>query len=366
MGMTQNYIRLMDHSINRLFRDALAISRRDPGLMFFLLQTIFRQRKAAVFRRKWSERGLRVPPLMILSITHQCNLRCKGCYAQALHRPEGKEISINRLLEIIGEAGRLGIRISLLAGGEPLTRPEVLEIAAGFPKIIFPVFTNGLLIDEEWIQRFKKHKNIIPVISLEGAATETDARRGEGVYQKLRGVLQLLNANRIFYGVSMTVTRMNLNTLIEELFIKELLQEGCRLFFYVEYVPVKEDTAEWVLTEEQRSKMLQVTQMLRSHYPALFIAFPSDEEQFGGCLAAGRGFIHISPDGNLEPCPFSPYSDTNLNQITLQDALQSKFLEQIRGNHEQLQETAGGCALWENREWVSSLLSDKQDQKQQE
>jgi MoaA/NifB/PqqE/SkfB family radical SAM enzyme len=96
-------------------------------------------------------------------------------------------------------------------------------------------------------------------------------------------------------------------------------------------------------------------------YPALFIAFPGGEEEMGGCLASGRGFVHISPDGNLEPCPFAPYSDSNLKDMSLKDALDSRFLRKIRQNHHNLKETRGGCALWENRAWVQSLIKDSSE-----
>jgi MoaA/NifB/PqqE/SkfB family radical SAM enzyme len=89
----------------------------------------------------------------------------------------------------------------------------------------------------------------------------------------------------------------------------------------------------------------------------VFIVFPGDEEQFGGCLAAGRGFVHIGPDGSLEPCPFAPYSDTSVADVPLKEALASHLLKAIRDNHGELKETRGGCALWRQREWVESLVS---------
>jgi MoaA/NifB/PqqE/SkfB family radical SAM enzyme len=73
-------------------------------------------------------------------------------------------------------------------------------------------------------------------------------------------------------------------------------------------------------------------------------------------LAAGRGFVHIGPHGGLEPCPFAPYSDTNLREISLRHGLESVFLNEIRQSEEHLQESEGGCALWNKREWVRSLL----------
>ncbi len=83
---------------------------------------------------------------------------------------------------------------------------------------------------------------------------------------------------------------------------------------------------------------------------------PEDEEEMGGCMSAGKGFIHINAEGDVEPCPFAPYSDTNLNESTLREALQSEFLRKIRQNNEHLSETEGGCALWIKREWVRSVL----------
>jgi MoaA/NifB/PqqE/SkfB family radical SAM enzyme len=96
----------------------------------------------------------------------------------------------------------------------------------------------------------------------------------------------------------------------------------------------------------------------RDNYKAVFVALPRDEEEIGGCLSAGRGFVHISAEGNVEPCPFVPYSDTNIKNCSLKEALQSKMLRTIRDNHEELEETHG-CALWERREWVQHLANSK-------
>jgi MoaA/NifB/PqqE/SkfB family radical SAM enzyme len=90
-------------------------------------------------------------------------------------------------------------------------------------------------------------------------------------------------------------------------------------------------------------------------HPAMFIAFPGDEEQYDGCLAAGRGFMHINPSGKVEPCPFAPFSDTDLHFNTLREALSSEFLAKVRKNHHLLKEGKGGCALWANREWLRNL-----------
>ena len=69
-----------------------------------------------------------------------------------------------------------------------------------------------------------------------------------------------------------------------------------------------------------------------------------------------RGFS--LPKRDVEPCPFAPYSDTNLRDSSLIEALQSDFLKEIRDNHDHLSETEGGCALWVERKWVQSVFQE--------
>ena len=174
----------------------------------------------------------------------------------------------------------------------------------------------------------------------------------------MRDVAARLGRRRIFYGISVTVTGSTFRVVTDEAFPRELLDAGCGVFFFVEYVPMGEDTGEPALTPAQKGALLESVEGFRSHYPALFVAFPGDEEQFGGCLAAGRGFVHVNAAGDVEPCPFAPYSDVNLRRTSLREALASPLLGEIGRNHDKLVETRGGCALWANREWVQSLLAD--------
>jgi MoaA/NifB/PqqE/SkfB family radical SAM enzyme len=296
---------------------------------------------------------------MIFSITERCNLSCKGCYAQAFNRKRDGEISPEKLKDIIGQAHDLGTSIIIIAGGEPLVRKEIINIIASHPDIIFPVFTNGLLIDEEMVAVLENQKNFIPILSIEGNQAETDSRRGNGVYEHVNKIISKTQGKNIFWGLSLTLEKDNFNLITSEGFVKELVSLGCKIFFYVSYVPVKHGTEDMCLASEQEKKIIEIVNDYKNKFPALFIAFPGSEEEMGGCLASGRGFVHISARGDLEPCPFAPYSDTNLREQSLKDALGSEFLKKIRENHENLKETSGGCALWENRQWVSSQLKDR-------
>jgi MoaA/NifB/PqqE/SkfB family radical SAM enzyme len=357
-----DYIHILNRAITVFFADAARITLREPSKALFFLRTAWWQKRAAQKRQRWQNENLHVPPFLIISVTNECNLRCKGCiaFAHREHRTAARQLSEHRLRSLVSEANQLGVSAILLAGGEPLVRKELLTITRDFPSIVFPLITNGTLIDETVIQQFKEQRNVIPMISIEGDEYETDERRGAGVYKRLRGVMEKMRAEGIFFGCSLTITRSNVATITETTFVKNLVEAGTRLFLFLEYVSFEPGTDDWVVTDEQRDHLQQTTEAFRTQFPALFIAIPGDEEQYGGCLAAGRGFVHISAGGDVEPCPASPFSDASVQTASLREALQSSLLQTIRQQHASLNEIEGGCALWTEREWVRSLLARKE------
>lgn len=355
MEENKNYLSLMNKNFRRVFVNAFRVSLLNPRLAFFILKILRKLKKSEGIRETWQQKGLYVPPCIIASITNRCNLKCRGCYARAHKRLGEPEVDINRWRELLSEASDLGVSLVLVAGGEPLVRKDFLELCGNFPEMVFAIFTNGMLLDEETIEKLKGLKNVAPIISIEGFRGETDSRRGKGVYEFVRDAMGKLNKQKIFFGTSLTLTSKNFDIITGHGFINNMLSEGCRLFIFVEYVPVEESTEDLVLTPEQKEKLTERMSELKAKHKGLFIAFPGDEEKYGGCLAAGRGFVHISPGGQLEPCPFAPYSDTSLRDMSLKDALQSKFMGEIRENHHRLEETKGGCALWANKEWVENM-----------
>jgi MoaA/NifB/PqqE/SkfB family radical SAM enzyme len=354
----QYYRRVLDESIDHTVRQAMRIIVANPSLALYAANTLLAQKKAARLRRRYGWEGIRVPAVLIVSITNRCNLSCKGCYMREQHRQSAPEMTPDQLRSVVFQAVSLGVSFIVLAGGEPLVRKdEIHRIAREFPGIIFAIFTNGLLIDDPTATAFARQKNIVPVLSFEGFERETDARRGEGVFRQLMQTCTVLTRQKIFFGCSLTVTRANHALLTDETFIGRMIEAGSKIFTFVEYVPIQPDTVDLFLTGTQRRSLIGYIDAFNRKFPAIFIGFPGDEEIFGGCLSAGRGFIHVSASGDLEPCPAAPFSDANLTKVPLKDALQSAFLEKIRSHHEKLTETEGGCALWTNRDWVSTILS---------
>jgi MoaA/NifB/PqqE/SkfB family radical SAM enzyme len=353
----RQYRETFDTTIGETISQAIRIIAADPALVIPGTVILHHQRKAAAIRGQHEKEGLLVPPIMIVSITSRCNLACAGCYMHGRGKKPQAEMSPQILASIVDQATELGVSVIVIAGGEPLVREEeILRMAKAHPRILFPLFSNGLLIDETVAAAIASCRNIVPVISFEGFRVETDQRRGTGVYDRLLATCSLLKDRNVFFGCSVTTTRKNFGQVTGEAFVRQMIGAGARVFTFVEYVPMECGTENLVLTHEQKETLKAVLADYNRKFPALFIDFPGDEDTYGGCLAAGRGFVHVSPSGDLEPCPAAPFSDANLAAVPLKAALQSRLLSRLREEPEVLTESSGGCALRANRAWVEELV----------
>lgn len=361
--MTGNELtQYMSSSIAGMVKAVLRETLQNPRETAYLLKLIEHSKKNGQKRMAHENAGQHVPAFLISSITHNCNLTCKGCYARAngtcTDIPRHPLLTAEEWGGIFRQAADLGVSFNLLAGGEPLLRRDVLEEAANVESILFPVFTNGTLLNEDYLSLFHAHRNLVPILSIEGGSARTDERRGPGMYQKVTEIMQNLRQKGILFGVSLTVTRENMVELTSDAFLDDLVRQGCRVVFYVEYVPVDESTRDLVIGEEGVAFMEERLEVLRiQHGSLLFLSFPGDEKFLGGCLAGGRGFFHVNPYGAAEPCPFSPYSDCSLKECTLLDALNSPFFKRLQDACLVGGEHTGGCALFEQENRVKELLS---------
>ncbi len=331
----------------------------------FRMQTLF-QKSEKRRQQVREEHDIDVPPFLISSIATTCNLHCKGCYARSngIAEDEASDrketLSPQQWHDIFTESAQLGINFSLLAGGEPLMRKDILESVAEVKDMIFPIFTNGTLIGPSYLQFFKKNLNMVPIISIEGTGMSTDERRGAGVFKRAMQSMELLKGEDLFFGTSITVTTENMHLVTSAEFIDQLRSYGCKIVFYVEYVPTEAGTEHLAFADEHVAEMERLLVQRREEYDdIIFLSFPGDEKALGGCLASGRGFFHIGPDGSAEPCPFSPFSDSNVAEMGVRQVLQSPLFRKIRAAKALGWEHTGGCTLFEHREEVEKMVNDK-------
>ena len=344
-----------------IVKDAIRTSIKNPKESIFLYKFSKHAKKATEIRKKYSEKGQNIPVFLISSITSSCNLHCTGCYSRANDACNDNE-PVNQLSDeewedIFRQAKEIGISFIVLAGGEPMIRKDVILKASRYPEILFPIFTNGTMMNDDYMNLFDRNRNLVPILSIEGNEEITDARRGDGVYKKLIDSMDLMRKNNIIFGASLTFTKDNLSSLVSDDYINKLHDLGCKVVFFIEYVPVNGQTNVNAPDDNDRELLFDEINRLRNEYSdMLFLSFPGDEKTSGGCLAAGRGFFHINSHGGAEPCPASPYSDINVRDTSLLDALNSKLFKSLRDGGLLVDDHEGGCVLFEHKKEVEELL----------
>lgn len=351
------------HGVENIVKDAVRASLKNPKESLFLARFAKHTRKATKIRERYSENGQDIPVFLIASITSSCNLHCTGCYSRANDAchddAPSNQLSGEEWEDIFNQARDLGISFIVLAGGEPMLREDVIVNASQFDEILFPIFTNGTLLNDDYLKLFDENRNLVPIFSIEGDETVTDSRRGEGVYSQLLNSMELMKRNNVIFGASLTFTKGNLSNLLSREYISQLKDFGCKVIFFIEYVPVNGDTVDLAPGDDEREFLLNELEHLRKEYDdMLFLSFPGDEKESGGCLAAGRGFFHINSHGGAEPCPASPYSDINVRDSSLLEALDSKLFRSLRDGGILLDDHEGGCVLFEHKEDVERILNE--------
>ncbi len=350
--------------VERIVSDAVRATLKNPRESAFMLKFAAASNAASKRRRKLEDSGEHVPSFLIASITSKCNLHCAGCYSRFNHATVDAEpvsqLTGEEWLRIFDEADELGISFILLAGGEPMLRRDIIEAAGKKQNILFPIFTNGTFMDERYFELFDRCRNLLPVMSIEGKRETTDTRRGRGIYDRLTANMEELNRRELIFGASVTVTTENFREVTSDDFLGSLSDRGCKAVIFVEYVPVTDESKNLALGDREREYLTGRIDRLRSeHSEMVFVSFPGDEKSTGGCVAAGRGFFHINSHGGAEPCPFSPYSDINVRNTPLREALHSPLFTALRDGGVLTDDHEGGCVLYEKRELVEIILAGR-------
>lgn len=358
-------INLQEHIANgveKIVSDTLKATMKDPRESAFMLRFAAASRRAAKTRLKLAENGEHIPSFLIASITSSCNLHCAGCYSRCneatVDAEPVQQLSGEEWLTVFREAEELGVSFIMLAGGEPMLRWDIIEAAGTMQNILFPIFTNGTCLNERYLKLFDKCRNLIPVMSIEGDRATTDERRGEGVYDKLIANMDAFHERNLLFGASVTVTTENIKEVTSPAFLETLASRGCKLVIYVEFVPVTDEARHLAPGDAERAYLAEAMDRLREDCPdVILLSFPGDERADGGCMAAGRGFFHINSHGGAEPCPFSPYSDVNVRDAGLREAMHSRLFHALRDGDFLDDDHVGGCVLYEKRDQVEAMLA---------
>ena len=212
-------------------------------------------------------------------------------------------------------------------------------------------------IDEAFCDDMIRVGNFVPAISAEGNEHTTDARRGEGTYAKIEHAMKLLRERDLPFGISTCWTSANADTVATEENMDWMIGEGALFCWYFHFMPVgRNATPELMPTPEQREHMYHFIREMREKKQLFTLDFQNDGEFVGGCIAGGKNYLHINPNGDVEPCVFIHYSNINIKEHSLLECLQQPLFMQYHDNMPFNDNQLRPCPMLENPEMIKKMV----------
>ncbi len=300
--------------------------------------------------------GCNIPWAILMDPTSACNLHCTGCWAAEYGNK--LNLTFDEMDSIITQAKELGIYMFIYTGGEPLVRKkDLIRLCEKHDDAAFLSFTNATLIDEEFCQDLLRVRNFIPAISLEGFQEANDFRRGDGVYKKVTDAMALMKSHHLPFGISACYTSKNYQDITSEAFYDMIIELGAYFVWFFHFMPVGNDaTPELMLAPEQREEVYHRIRAFRETKGIFAMDFQNDGEYVGGCIAGGRRYLHINANGDVDPCVFIHYSDSNIREKTLLECLQSPLFMAYHDNQPFNDNMLRPCPMLENPDRIVELV----------
>jgi MoaA/NifB/PqqE/SkfB family radical SAM enzyme len=299
-----------------------------------------------------------IPWAILMDPTSACNLSCTGCWAAQYGNKNNLKYKV--MDSICRQGKELGIYFYIFSGGEPLVRrKDIIRLCEDHQDCYFLSFTNGTLVDDAFCLDLQRVGNFSLAFSIEGDEASTDMRRGEGTYQKVIQAMERMRAYRLLFGYSTCYHRHNTESVGSDEFVDDMIARGCRFSWNFTYIPVGKDAqTDLLATPEQRAYMYKRIREIRETKPIFAMDFWNDGEYTEGCIAGGRRYLHINAAGDVEPCAFIHYSNVNIHDVTLLEALHSPLFMAYRKRQPFNDNHLRPCPLLDNPEALASMVKE--------
>jgi radical SAM protein with 4Fe4S-binding SPASM domain len=298
------------------------------------------------------------PYVVSWNLTYRCNLACEHCYLDAGGTPlvdtanfaDRSELGTEECFRVIDEIAAFAPEcLTILTGGEPLLRRDILEIVrrAAERGLWVVVGTNGVRITENVAQRLAEAGARGLSLSLDALDPDRHDRfrRVRGAWQNTVEGAEILNRTGLPFIVQTTAGSHNLGELeaIADFAHDRLAAKVWNLYFLVptgrgqfvsDMTPAQYDDVLASLYKVQRKydRRMLVNAKCAPHYIKTVLEHGDAEGRIriysggaGGC-PAGTHYMGIRPNGDVTPCPYLPVFAGTLRSARLADLWTSSDL----------------------------------------
>lgn len=301
------------------------------------------------------------PYIILLDPTSACNRKCKGCWsAEYGHK---YSLTLEEMQSVVAQGRELGTHLYMMTGGEPLIRKDdIFRLCEENPDCMFLCYTNATLVDDAFCKEMNRLGNLTLALSIEGTEETNDSRRGAGSYEITVRAMDLLREHRCLFGMSVCYTSENIEQVTSDAFLDLMIEKGVKFGLYFNYMPIGKDAVpELIPSPAQREymyKWLRRVRDSRTGKPMFVMDFQNDAEYVGGCIAGGRNYFHINSAGDIEPCVFIHFADSNIRTHTLIEALQRPLFQAYYHGQPFNDNHLRPCPMLENPDCLRHIIGE--------
>ncbi len=219
----------------------------------------------------------------------------------------------------------------------------------------------GISSRDEVAKELRRLGNVTPLVSVEGTEIISDQRRGRlQVYSKTMEGLNNCLHNKVLTGVCTSLCQTNIDDLLTETWVDRLIEMKVMYLWYHTYRPVGPDACpELALTPAQQLRARRFVVEMRAKKPIGIIDAYYDDRGQALCPAATGFTHHISPWGDIEPCPIVQFAKESIHdERPLKETFQqSAFLRDFR---ELAASSTRGCIVLERPDLLQQLVEKHQ------
>jgi PqqA peptide cyclase len=251
------------------------------------------------------------PLALIAELTHRCPLHCVYCSNPLELQSRRFELSTEVWTRVLGEAAEAGVLQVDFTGGEPLARPDLVELvqAARAAGLYVSLITSGLPLDERRLAGLVKAGLDHLQLSFQGLRDDAASDiSGTRALEQKRQVVEWVRAHRVALTLNFVIHRQNLDQLEEMIAFGEQSGASRMEFAHVQYygwafanrerlLPTREQVQRSISLLQQAEARLRGKVRVEYVVPDYYAKYPK------ACMGGwGRKLMLITPSGDVLPC----------------------------------------------------------------